>query len=104
MRKKQTVKGGSRSRLDPAHRARGQAAGARDGNLLRRREGLSARVVGVEAGASGSCRPLQKASRAARAALRREGSTEDHAEAKVTVLTPEGARLTGTEWEHVHPL
>jgi hypothetical protein len=46
----------------------------------------------------------KKASRAARAALRREGSTEDHAEAKVTVLTPEGARLTDTEWERICPL
>ncbi len=50
--------------LDPgliqlAHRARGQEAGARDGRV-RRREGLSARVVGVEAGAPGGGRPLQK--------------------------------------------
>ena len=54
------VKGGFRSRLNPAYRARGQEAGARDGTLLRRTEGLSARMVGVEAGASGSCRPLKK--------------------------------------------
>lgn len=46
----------------------------------------------------------KKASRAARAALRREGSSEDHAEPKVTTLTPEGARLTDAEWERVRPL
>ena len=46
----------------------------------------------------------KKASRAARAALRREGLSEDHAEAKVTALTPEGSRLTDTEWECVRPL
>jgi hypothetical protein len=46
----------------------------------------------------------KKASRAARAALRREGSSEDHAEAKVSTLTPEGSSLTDTEWERVRPL
>jgi hypothetical protein len=47
----------------------------------------------------------KKASRAARATLRRERLSEDHAEPKVTaLLTPEGARLTDTEWEYVHPL
>ena len=46
----------------------------------------------------------KKASRAARATLRREGSSEDHAEPKVITLTPEEARLTDAEWERVHPL
>jgi Putative transposase of IS4/5 family (DUF4096) len=46
----------------------------------------------------------KKASRAARAALRREGSSEDHAEPKITALTSEETRLTDTEWERVRPL
>jgi transposase len=100
--KQSAVKGGARSRPDPAERAGGQEASARHGRACRTANFRFGWSVWRRAYQAVVAR-CKKASRAARRVLCREESPEGRTD-KVSALLAEGGPLADEEWEMVEPL
>ena len=103
--KKPPVKRGFRARPDPAYGAGGKERTARHGRAGRTEEGLPARVVDMERGASSTRCPLPEGASGHQTRSQRRASTRGSRRAEYhDSLCAEGAPLTDEEWEMVEPL